>query len=62
VSQSEQRFIHITRNGAQTIVTWDDGILQSADDVTGPWSDVPGATSPHVVNTGAAGRKFYRLR
>jgi hypothetical protein len=44
------------------IVRWTcGGTLQFADDLTGPWFDVPGATSPYSVETTAA-RKFYRVR
>ena len=44
------------------IIRWNcGGTLQSADDVTGPWTDIPGATSPYAVATSAA-RKFYRVR
>ena len=36
-------------------------ILQSASDVTGPYLDLPGATSPHTEPmTGP--RKFWRTR
>jgi hypothetical protein len=42
-------------------LTWEDGILQSADDLFGPYSDVPLATSPYT--TSAMGpQKFYRTR
>jgi hypothetical protein len=43
-------------------VTWAGcGTLQSATSVAGPWSDVPGATSPHTIPaTGVA--TFYKLR
>jgi hypothetical protein len=45
-----------------TIIRWgSDTVLQSASDVTGPWEDVPGATSPYTVPVGP-GQKFYRLR
>ncbi|MBI4658881.1 MAG: immunoglobulin domain-containing protein [Verrucomicrobia bacterium] len=37
------------------------GSLQSADSVTGPWTDVANATSPLAVTT-AAGAKFYRAK
>ena len=44
------------------IIRWScAGTLQSADDLTGPWTDVPGAMSPYAVATSAA-RKFYRVR
>jgi len=43
------------------IIRWDCGILQSADDLNGPWTDVPGATSPYAVATTGT-QKFYRTR
>jgi hypothetical protein len=48
--------------GPHTVtLTWADGILQSADNVVGPYSDVPLATSPWTVSA-LAPQKFYRLR
>jgi hypothetical protein len=49
------------QNG-QAVISWTGGgTLQSADVVTGPWSDVGGATSPYqTAPSGTA--KFYRLR
>jgi hypothetical protein len=48
--------------GPHTItLTWSDGILQSADNVVGPYSDVPLATSPYTVSA-LAPQKFYRTR
>jgi hypothetical protein len=35
-------------------------ILQQADNVTGPWTPMPGATSPFTIS-GASAAKFYRL-
>ena len=44
------------------IVTWTcGGTLQYADDLTGPWFDIPSATSPYCVAATAA-KKFYRVR
>jgi hypothetical protein len=43
------------------IITWGCGILQSASTLNGPWSDVPGATSPYCVATSQAAQ-FYRTR
>lgn len=44
------------------IVRWNCGeMLQGADNINGPWTDLPGATSPYVVPASAA-RKFYRAR
>jgi hypothetical protein len=52
----------ITHPTATTIVlTWTDGILEGADDLTGPWMDVFGATSPYSTSIVGA-KKFYRLR
>lgn len=47
-----------TANGVSITFT---GTLQSADSVTGPWTDVAGATSPFTVNV-TGGQKFYRAR
>lgn len=44
------------------ILRWNCGeVLQGADTVNGPWSDIPGATSPHAVPASEA-RMFYRAR
>jgi len=37
------------------------GTLQSADEITGPWTDVQGATSPYIV-TPTGKQKFYRAK
>ena len=42
-------------------LTWSYGILQAADDVTGPWNDVPNATSPHSVQAHGS-KRFFRTR
>jgi hypothetical protein len=50
----------LTANGL--ILSWRSGwTLQSASRVLGPWSDVPGATSPYTV-TADSTKKFFRLR
>ena len=38
-----------------------DGTLQSADAITGSWTDVPNAVSPHSVSTVGV-QKFYRTK
>ena len=44
------------------IITWTcGGTLQYADDLAGPWFDLPSATSPYCVAATAA-KKFYRTR
>jgi hypothetical protein len=46
----------------QLTLTWGcGGTLQSAPDVTGPWSDFDGVTSPYVTAVGEA-RRYYRVR
>jgi hypothetical protein len=45
----------------QVLITWPAGLLQSANEVNGPYADVPGATSPYAVPPSAA-KKFYRVR
>jgi hypothetical protein len=49
--------------GPGIILTWQapDGILQSADSVKGPYTDVPGGASPHSVSVQQTA-KFYRYR
>ena len=44
------------------IVRWKCGdVLQGADDIAGPWTDIPEAKSPYAVPETAA-RKFFRVR
>jgi hypothetical protein len=51
----------ITRSGSNVIITWPYGPLYQADNVTGPWTLVPGnPASPYTVSASAA-RKFYRF-
>jgi hypothetical protein len=49
--------------GSGLNLTWQcpDAILQSADLVGGPYTDVPGAVSPYTVSPQGAA-KFYRYR
>lgn len=42
-------------------LTWPVGVLQSAATVDGTYADVPGATSPFTVPTGAA-QAYYRVK
>ena len=42
-------------------LTWNFGILQDADQVTGPWNDVTNASSPHSVVVDQS-KKFFRTR
>jgi beta-glucanase (GH16 family) len=47
--------------GSDMILTWPTGTLQSATNVSGPWNDVSGATSPST-NRAAAPQEFFRCR
>jgi hypothetical protein len=38
------------------------GTLQAADAVSGPWTDVPGANSPHLVPFAGKSFQFFRVR
>jgi hypothetical protein len=57
------RFTGITRNanGSITVQWTGGGTLQSAPSVTGPWSDVPGASSPATL-TPTGGQIYGRIR
>jgi len=45
--------------GSQIELTWDRGVLQEADNLTGPWNEVVDAFSPYSVQL-VAPQKFYR--
>jgi hypothetical protein len=52
-----------SRQGNNLVLTWPAGwFLQSANNVLGPYSDVPGATSPYTVDTTTGQHEFFRLR
>jgi hypothetical protein len=57
----EEVRLGFAREGNTLRLTWTQGRLQWADELTGPWSDVPGATSPFEVSLTANPRKFFRL-
>ncbi len=53
--------LSIARNGGMITLTWSAGVLQQADSILGPYTDVSGAVSP--CTTACSGpRKFYRVR
>jgi hypothetical protein len=53
--------IFLGASSQQRELRWDTGALQSADNVGGPWTTVPGAVSPWRLPNGGP-QKFYRLR
>jgi beta-glucanase (GH16 family) len=48
-------------SGGNIVLTWSTGTLESATNLSGPWGDVIGATSP-CTNSPALEQEFYRLR
>jgi hypothetical protein len=53
--------ITVEVGGGQIQLAWPRGTLQHADEVNGPYFDIPGATSPYAP-TPSATRQFYRVR
>jgi hypothetical protein len=53
--------LHILDNAGQVTMTWANGILQSADQINGPFSNVPNAVSPYT-NSLPDSAKFFRLQ
>lgn len=53
--------LKINAAGGTVTLTWPIGTLQQADDVTGSYTDLSSATSPHPV-TATGAKKFYRLK
>ena len=54
--------LSISRQASQAVISWiSKGTLQSANDVTGPWTDVTGATNPMTFST-TSNQQFYRVK
>jgi len=53
--------IRAALNGGGNVVLTFGGILQAATDVNGPFTDVPGASSPYIV-TPSQPQQFFRIR
>jgi hypothetical protein len=53
--------VSIQSSGNNLAITWADGTLQSASNVTGPWSEVSEGTSPWPI-VPAAPQQFYRVK
>jgi hypothetical protein len=54
----------ITHNPMLHTITlfWSDGVLQHADNLLGPYSDVPLASPPSYTTSVTGPHKFYRVR
>jgi hypothetical protein len=46
----------------QLQITWQEGRLESASSLTGPWTPVAGVTAPSYVVTPTNSQQFYRVR
>jgi hypothetical protein len=55
--------LSITRQANAVVISWTStGTLQVADEVTGPYIDVVGATNPMTFSTTTDNRKYFRVR
>ena len=61
VAQSNTVSLTIARSGAGVSVNWPAGHVQQAGNLTGPWTDLPGATAPYQTSAGP-GTMFYRIK
>jgi hypothetical protein len=61
VVEAEPPSLDIQLIGGQIGITWTHGVLESSTSITGPWTAVQGATSPHQP-TVETGQRFYRAR
>ncbi len=52
----------IRPSGANYELSWQSGTLQQADEPTGSWTNVSGASAPVHIISPAAARKFYRVK
>ncbi len=53
--------LSVTRDANRLVISWSGGTLESATQIPGAWSPVPGATSPWTVEPSAAS-SFFRVR
>jgi hypothetical protein len=52
----------VSISGGNVVVNWSGTVLQSADNVTGPWTTIAGAAKPYQVPTPLGAMKFYRAQ
>jgi hypothetical protein len=48
--------------GSSLTIRWSGSVLEWADQFTGPWNPIAGASKPYPVPTPLGTRKFYRAR
>ena len=51
-----------TGAGGTLSLSWTFGVLQQADVLAGPWTEVAGAVSPYAVTPTGVGQKFFRVK
>jgi hypothetical protein len=51
----------VQKSTGNVVFNWPFGVLQSATNLAGPWTDISGATSP-FTNTPAGPQQFYRVQ
>lgn len=63
VSDLDRPVLTAVRSGASVSISWSSecGSLESAPDVTGPWSPVANASNPYST-TASAAALFYRVK
>jgi len=53
----------VTQNGPEVILNWSGSwVLQTTTNLTGPWTDLPAASSPFTNLIGSQPAAFFRLR
>lgn len=63
VQTTEMRFLPPTVSGGQINLNWTGGgTLETAPSITGPWTEVQGATTPYSEAVVPGQMRFYRLR
>ncbi len=55
------RFLAVHKSSTNLVIEWASGTLQSATNVTGPYQDVGGATSPYNAPS-TSPQRFFRIR
>jgi hypothetical protein len=61
LSSTPQVNIAVAMSGNQLVLSWPLGTLEQADDLSGPWTVVSGATPPYMSATSSL-KMFYRVR
>ena len=51
-----------SRSAGVITISYENGILQSAENIAGPWTDLNGASPANITIGTASAKKFYRVR